>query len=157
MISLLFCSYFRLDKGPSFFVLERNSSSHSRREKSKHRPSVLGISDIHFLFILKWMNRPVLSPPCGAIQKVKRDATLSLFFFPFCLSLMCGYPFFKKKSSRFFVVGYAKKKKTIEVKVWVVSSWATFTGHFYFFFLVFAWAGIWTRQLLGKIVINKWR
>jgi hypothetical protein len=55
-------------------------------------------------------------------SKSQRDATLSLFFFPFCLSLMCGYPFFKKKSSRFFVVGYAKKKKTIEVKVWVVSS-----------------------------------
>lgn len=113
---------------------ERNSSSHSRREKSKHRPSVLGISDIHFLFILKWMNRPVLSPPCGAIQKVRETQHFLSFSLHFVSRWCVVLLFKKKKSSRFFVVGYAKKKKTIEVKVWVVSSWATFTGHFYFFF-----------------------
>jgi hypothetical protein len=72
MIFLLFCSYFRLDKGLRSLCW---------------REILRLIQDV------KNLN--------SAIQKVKRDATLSLFFFPFCLSLMCGSLFLKKEQQVF--------------------------------------------------------
>lgn len=67
-----------------------------------------------------------------AIQKSRRQrqqATLSLFHFSTCGSLRNEFYWLKRAK---------KEKETIEVKVWVGSSGATFTGYFFFFFFWFA-------------------
>ena len=107
------------------------------------------------------MNRPVLSPPwCDSKRQRERGNTFSLLpiLFPFnvwwfYLERVAGLVFCclaeetpKRKK---------KNTKTIGVKVWVVSSWTTFTGHF--FFALCCVRRFERAKLLSKFVINKWQ